>query len=293
MLILMALLLMSPTVGDDILNSGSASAQTDGPGAPAVAPVAIDTMVPGSDLYPPEAWQSSVRGTTTIALSLKAGETVPACRIETSSGSEALDARSCTLALSHQVFPRRQADQLIRQNWSWAIAGVPEDRDSAAIAISPVNWVVPDDYPGKALRLMHDGRVKADVEVSKRGTVRRCRTRISSGYAELDRATCSLLVRRARYLPARDAQGRPRATTDSYSFIWVHPGIPLPPGRVYMTTRLGDDASCTVEVTGETRRLKRPVCRALTENIMPGKSDDGEFQIEIDGPAEADYEPWG
>lgn len=66
-----------------------------------------------------------------------------------------------------------------------------------------------DDYPAEAQRNGEQGTVQVALTVDPTGKVSQCRVVLSSGSASLDGATCSILQRRARFLPARDASGRP------------------------------------------------------------------------------------
>jgi protein TonB len=65
-----------------------------------------------------------------------------------------------------------------------------------------------DDYPFQARRHGWEGTVIADLTIGVRGTVDKCDVVKSSGYKLLDDTTCSILVKRARFHPARDKDGR-------------------------------------------------------------------------------------
>jgi len=83
--------------------------------------------------------------------------------------------------------------------------------------------VTPDDYPPSALRAGEAGRVVVQMYVSPDGRVEDCRVSVSSGFVDLDAATCRLLMRRARYAPAEDASGRPIGATSTQSVVWTIP----------------------------------------------------------------------
>jgi len=61
----------------------------------------------------------------------------------------------------------------------------------------------PDDYPPLALRQNHEGRVAYRLQYGRDGRATNCTVTASSGYAELDDATCSIMVRRARFAPGQ------------------------------------------------------------------------------------------
>lgn len=64
-----------------------------------------------------------------------------------------------------------------------------------------------DDYPMEARRNLWSGTVIADLTINERGAVDECKIVMSSGHKLLDDTTCSILVKRARFKPARDKDG--------------------------------------------------------------------------------------
>lgn len=85
----------------------------------------------------------------------------------------------------------------------------------------PVPLITRDDYPAVDLRNERTGPVRVRLDIDEAGSVARCTILLSSGSATLDAQTCALLQRRARFIPARDAQGR--ATTDvvTQTVMWT------------------------------------------------------------------------
>ena len=79
------------------------------------------------------------------------------------------------------------------------------------------------DYPVAALRAEQQGTVEFRLDVSAEGRVTGCTITSSSGSSALDSATCSLLVRRARFTPALDRQGRPTTGTVESRIRWAIP----------------------------------------------------------------------
>jgi len=57
--------------------------------------------------------------------------------------------------------------------------------------------------------------------VSPRGRVTDCEIEHSSGNAELDDATCDLIVRRFRFRPSLDATGRPVESMIEENHTWI------------------------------------------------------------------------
>jgi TonB family protein len=66
------------------------------------------------------------------------------------------------------------------------------------------------DYPAKALARGEEGEVVADLLISPSGRVETCSIALSSGFSDLDQATCVLLQTRARFIPGKDDAGHPR-----------------------------------------------------------------------------------
>jgi protein TonB len=82
------------------------------------------------------------------------------------------------------------------------------------------SYITGDDYPASAARNNEQGRVTFTLVVGPSGQVTDCQIRATSGSAALDSATCRILRSRARFTPARDAQGRPTTDTSDGSVAW-------------------------------------------------------------------------
>jgi protein TonB len=78
-----------------------------------------------------------------------------------------------------------------------------------------------NDYPIEALRSDHQGTVGFTLTIAKDGRVKKCRVTKSSGFRELDRATCNIMRERARFTPALDADGNPVEDTYSSVLTWA------------------------------------------------------------------------
>lgn len=84
-------------------------------------------------------------------------------------------------------------------------------------------WLSTDDYPIKAERLKHEGRTGYRLSLDAGGRVTGCVVTGSSGWAELDQATCQLLSQRARFNPARDETGATTPSSYDGSVQWRLP----------------------------------------------------------------------
>ncbi|WP_374405076.1 energy transducer TonB [Pelagerythrobacter sp.] len=96
-----------------------------------------------------------------------------------------------------------------------------------AIAAKPSNdtsrWVTTGDYRSSWISRELTGVARFRVQVGADGRVAQCTVTGSSGHAELDRATCDLVTRRARFDPARDAQGEKAPGSYSSAVSWRLP----------------------------------------------------------------------
>lgn len=82
------------------------------------------------------------------------------------------------------------------------------------------------DYPEDALRRIEEGRVVATYQINEKGRVTDCAITQSSGFKSLDTIVCPLIKRRARYEPAKDANGTPIVTTGRSSMDFWIPRMP-------------------------------------------------------------------
>jgi protein TonB len=85
------------------------------------------------------------------------------------------------------------------------------------------SYIGDGDYPPQAMQRGEQGQVGFELDVSPQGRVVRCRVTQSSGSALIDAATCRIMVARARFSPARDAEGRPVPDTAANSIRWFLP----------------------------------------------------------------------
>lgn len=103
----------------------------------------------------------------------------------------------------------------------------PPPKPSVAEALqargNPGDWVTTDDYPPSALRNNEAGVTAFKLDVGADGRVTNCSITKSSGFSDLDETACRLLQRRARFKPAKDAQGNGIASSYSSAVRWQIP----------------------------------------------------------------------
>jgi TonB family protein len=114
------------------------------------------------------------------------------------------------------------------------------------------DWVSPNDYPAKALREGAQGVVGFRLTIGVDGRVSGCEITATAGSSDLDEATCRLVAARARFRPARDAQGEPAVGSYANRMKWSIPKqIPAPaPTALIVSFTVGIDGSisdCVIE----------------------------------------------
>jgi hypothetical protein len=83
----------------------------------------------------------------------------------------------------------------------------------------PGRWLGPADYPTELLKKNESGVVHMRLMVDAQGKPTKCV--VQTGGSEFDKVTCALLMRRARFSPALDAQGKPIASYYTNSVRWL------------------------------------------------------------------------
>ena len=89
---------------------------------------------------------------------------------------------------------------------------------------SPIShYISPLDYPAEAIPQRAEGRVELTLAIDATGRLTACTVRKSSGWPVLDAATCRILLRRAKFNPARDAFGHPMSDVIETGIDWHMP----------------------------------------------------------------------
>lgn len=87
----------------------------------------------------------------------------------------------------------------------------------------PSQWVTTADYRSAWINRELTGVARFRVGVGLSGRVESCAITGSSGHPELDRATCDLVTRRARFEPGRGADGERAPGSYSSAVAWQLP----------------------------------------------------------------------
>lgn len=85
------------------------------------------------------------------------------------------------------------------------------------------SYISDDDYPQAAIRNEEQGTTGFTLTVGPDGRVADCVVTSSSGSSSLDSATCSIMKRRARFTPAKNADGSAATDKVNSRIKWVLP----------------------------------------------------------------------
>jgi TonB family protein len=163
----------------------------------------------------------------------------------------------------------------------------------AAAPASPLPWYNFDDYPQKAFDREWKGTAIFEVLVTPEGKPADCKITLSTGYEILDKQTCFVAMKRARFSAARGPDGFPAYGTYRGLVKWHRPdqenlqGEPgpdleiklasLPPGYTtppavklsYFVDAQGNPSNCTVlpESLPQPQSLLDAACSELFSKI--------------------------
>jgi TonB family protein len=93
----------------------------------------------------------------------------------------------------------------------------------AATPATPLPWYNIDDYPMQAFEREWRGTTTFEVLVAPNGKAAGCRITTSSGYEQLDKQTCFVAMKRARFTQARGPDGAPAYGTYRSMVMWHRP----------------------------------------------------------------------
>jgi len=107
---------------------------------------------------------------------------------------------------------------LVQQRPPWPII----KNFGGAIPKNESAWVTPDDYPSQLLKKGQQGNVVVAFDITAKGRAENCVVEASSGVSAFDRVPCPRIEQRARFQPASDENGAPKATKARYSVVfWI------------------------------------------------------------------------
>lgn len=167
-------------------------------------------------------------GEAIVTLRHDEASNAPTCKAGSVRGGQAIADASCTLALKKLGWAtagvdrngKRQALPRLRIAWTNPDkAGADSDAtdEDGLTPISPERWILPADYPGTRAQ----GASEFILDVAPSGRPTACHITKSAGSDILDRKTCEVLMRSGLFLPALDAQGKPRPAQFRSRLSWA------------------------------------------------------------------------
>ncbi|MFZ4746639.1 MAG: energy transducer TonB [Sphingomonas sp.] len=123
--------------------------------------------------------------------------------------------KSVKFALGSMRAPAAALDKCIEKlmtNWGIDVARHATLSRRALPTGSPTTWLVSSDYPAGARFMGLQGIVNFRLSVDESGMPSACHIQQSSHPPEFDAALCSGMMRRARFTPALDKDGKPLAS---------------------------------------------------------------------------------
>lgn len=86
---------------------------------------------------------------------------------------------------------------------------------------NPGNWAGSNDFPKAALANGQSGRVKFRLDVNEAGAVTNCVVLEQTRPTEFAKTSCQILVRRGKFTPALDKDGKPVRSFWVSSIVWL------------------------------------------------------------------------
>ncbi len=125
---------------------------------------------------------------------------------------------------------------------------------SAPLPRDRANWITDNDYPKSAYSAGEQGRVTVVVSVDETGEPQVCTVRATTAPATLAKLSCTLLIQRAHFEPARDERGKAVAGEFVQGLQWSLPTPRVLGDSGYVTKfEIGDSGnitSCSVQGVG-------------------------------------------
>ena len=200
--------------------------------------------------YPPVAGSKGEHGTVRLQLDVAENGQIIGCKVPRPSGALDLDGQACEAAKHglvspsnsvevrslpltiHYIVPGQQitnADLPIGKNEMVVLFNPARDEAQRRYGVTGpgkgrlamrLNMKASPTYPLAARAAGHEGTVYAAIGVSKKGKPDSCSVVRSSGYVDLDEATCSYVMTNAHYEPGTDYYGKPIDDFDLVHISW-------------------------------------------------------------------------
>lgn len=106
---------------------------------------------------------------------------------------------------------------------SWGLDPVQQEALATRVTptSSPGQWLKPADYPAGPLAMGAGAIVRFRLMVGTDGVPTQCFIQLATNSPEFTKLTCDLLMKRARFSPALDREGKPVASYYTNSVRWL------------------------------------------------------------------------
>lgn len=165
--------------------------------------------------YPRAARRAREEGSVTFDVTIDTEGRVTGCTITESSGSDALDEATCEVmrrSVRYYAAIDAAGNRISGVSGGtvyWQLSEPLPPPAPPVVRAAPIarlsSYVRPSDYPPDALRNRQEGMVPVTLSIAADGRVTACRA--SFWLPSLEAASCPVIMERARFSPARDAQG--------------------------------------------------------------------------------------
>ncbi|MFZ5704881.1 MAG: energy transducer TonB [Pseudomonadota bacterium] len=155
--------------------------------------------------------------------------------------------------------------------------------------IGPGQWVRPGDYPSAALREQRSGHTGFRLTVLPSGNPLRCEIIYYSGWKDLDKKTCRVLMKHARFKPTFGPDGAPAYFVyRSINSFWIPYGPPAKRPRpstidvLIMRKELPDSVEINLAITVDATGAIGDCTPYLPEGIREAKRAKRPFELMAD-----------
>ena len=137
------------------------------------------------------------------------------------------------------------------------------------------------NYPARAKAAGEQGAVRFRAAVDAKGNVLSCKVTKGSGFEELDRETCEMIVDHASFKPSLDEGGKARKAVHDGVVNWRLPGRTPAPVKMASGGRSPDEIVCQRQAkTGSLVAYSR-LCLTRREWDQRGEAVRGDWNDEL------------
>jgi TonB family protein len=221
--------------------------------------------------YPADATRGKIQGSVGFEVDVDANGNARECGITRSSGHEMLDKATCDIvrARAHFEPARDKHGKAVAGRYSTSTVWLLDDWGiPGATPINRPSWFSSNDYPFEAMKAGVEGSVSFEVDVDASGKPTACRVMSSSGHQILDKATCDIVLSRARFALPRGSGDTSPAGRYSTKTVWRLDSPPTFYSAAIVDYSIDpDNPVCITKSSDPTQRV--PTCKQLLERAGP------------------------